>query len=199
MAKLIIPDSSGFPCIAGIDFGSNLSGNTVACINENNKFNFYFSKKGSNTDIWLFKLLVEKQPALVGIDAPLSLPGVYQGLDMADYFYRDCDRLMKAMSPMFIGGLTARSIKLKDQLSNLNIPVYEVYPGGYISDNDLPVLKKNHKKDEFLEYKQSLGVDIDQVINAHALDALIAWIISVRIFNKEAKSIGNRLEGLIYV
>jgi uncharacterized protein len=49
----------------------------------------------------------------VCIDAPLSLPGVFTGLaGCDDYFYRASDRALRAMSPMFLGGLTARAMRL---------------------------------------------------------------------------------------
>lgn len=199
MAELSLPELHGLPTIAGIDYGSNLSGNTVLCVNENNKLNLYFSKKGRNTDVWLYDLINEIKPALVGIDSPLSLPAVYSNKKYHDYFYRQCDREIKAMSPMFIGGLTARSIKLKELLENKSISIYEVYPSGYLRARGIPVLKRSHNKTEFFEYLLSLKIDHGKIKNIHALDAMIAWTITVNIFSGEAKAIGDKKEGLIYV
>ncbi|MCX2744741.1 hypothetical protein OO013_12735 [Mangrovivirga sp. M17] len=199
MAKLKLPDLEGLPTISGIDYGSNLSGNTVLCINENNTLNLYYSKKGRNTDVWLYDLINEKKPSIVGIDSPLSLPGVYTNNAFEDYFYRQCDRELQAMSPMFIGGLTARSIKLKNQLKQKINRIYEVYPSGYLRSNEFPILKRNHTKKEFRDYIFSLDVKNNQIINSHAFDAMIAWIITVKIYLGEATAIGNKKEGLIYV
>ncbi|QCK13580.1 hypothetical protein [Mangrovivirga cuniculi] len=199
MAKLNIPDFGSLPKIAGVDYGSNLSGNTVMCLNENNNLSLYYSVKGRNTDVWLYDLINEKKPSVLGIDSPLSLPGVYTNNEFDDYFYRKCDRELQAMSPMFIGGLTARSIKLKTLLEKTVNGIYEVYPSGHLRNNDIPVLKRNHTKEEFKDYLQSLNVKSHDIKSSHAFDAMIAWIITANIYLGNAKAIGDIKEGLIYV
>ena len=111
----------------GIDYGSKLAGTTVICFDENEKLNFRQSEKKQDADAFLEKLISEKQPDSVFIDAPLSLPNAYFGKG-EDYFYRKCDREVGGMSPMFLGGLTARAIKLKSKSETPECPFYEIYP-----------------------------------------------------------------------
>ena len=109
----------------GIDYGAKLSGNTAVVWEEKGGLFCTQSAKGKDTDKWLGELIYSLQPEDIFIDAPLSLPAVYSHSG-SDYFYRRCDRECKAMSPMFIGGLTARAMRLKDTLSEFNW--HETYP-----------------------------------------------------------------------
>ena len=112
--------------ICGVDFGAQLSGNTVVAVNTGSIVSLHRPKKGEETDSWIVKLLTELNPALVAIDAPLSLPGIYlEPKKYTDYFYRACDRELQAMSPMFLGGLTARAMRLKDILTKTTVEVIE--------------------------------------------------------------------------
>ena len=95
----------------GIDFGARSAGNTVVCVREKGLFRFHRSAKDSDGDAWLRSLIDELRPAAIYIDAPLSLPGVYTGRGH-DHFFRAADRQAGGMSPMFLGGLTARAMAL---------------------------------------------------------------------------------------
>ena len=101
--------------IAGVDFGSKLSGQTVVAILDNDIIQVQRSEKGKDADDFLLGVLEATKITLVGIDAPLSLPGLYLG-NGSDYFFREADRDLGAMSPMFLGGLTARAIRIRDKL-----------------------------------------------------------------------------------
>jgi hypothetical protein len=98
--------------ILSIDYGSKLAGTTAVCFEKNNQLHLAQSVKKQDADAWLRQLISTKKPAAVYIDAPLSLPGVYRG-EGSDYFYRAGDRAVGAMSPMFLGGLTARAMQLR--------------------------------------------------------------------------------------
>src|SRR5215212_2962102 len=102
--------------LAGVDYGSKLAGTTAIAVLEGNTITVHQSLKKQDADLFLTGLLKKYRPSVVGFDAPLSLPGVYRGMkDKNDYFYRTADRELTCMSPMFLGGLTARAIKLTTQ------------------------------------------------------------------------------------
>ncbi len=98
----------------GIDFGAKTAGTTVICQQEGGFFRFHRCEKGDDADAWLDERVSMFAPSAIYIDAPLSLPGAYFGKGQ-DYFYRSADRLAGGMSPMFLGGLTARAIRLAER------------------------------------------------------------------------------------
>ena len=109
----------------GIDYGSKLAGTTVVCLENAGTLELHQSQKGKDADLFIRNLINLFRPEKVFIDAPLSLPAAYYGIG-SDYFYRVCDRELKAMSPMFLGGLTARAIKLAS--SHPDVEFFETYP-----------------------------------------------------------------------
>ena len=105
----------------GIDYGSKTSGFTAAAgYSSKGVVQVHQSTKGKDADAWLLDLIKNLKPKYIAIDAPLSIPGVF--IDPAsfnNYHYRECDRLAGAMSPMFLGGLTARAMQLSAKLKAL--------------------------------------------------------------------------------
>ena len=117
--------------IVGIDYGSKMAGTTViARMYEHNKVDLQASAKNQDADKFISDFMEANQDIwLAYIDAPLSLPIAYKSLNGSnDYFYRQADRITGAMSPMFLGGLTARAMQLKEQISKKGIKVVETYP-----------------------------------------------------------------------
>lgn len=127
----------------GIDYGSKLAGTTVLCWEQDGQLHYQQSEKKKDADQWLIQLIQELSPPEVFIDAPLSLPAAYHGKG-EDFFYRDCDRELRAMSPMFLGGLTARAMKLRHLLSPQQIVFQETYPAELV--RNLPDLKECYLK-----------------------------------------------------
>lgn len=190
--------------VAGIDFGSQLAGTTVVCREIHGALSFFRSVKGSSADLFLEKHFGEFPACLVGLDAPLSLPGVYRGLPgHTDYHYRAADRQLGAMSPMFLGGLTARAMKLKAILSTLGHTVIEVYPAGLLEE--LKIISSYKKKPG--EYAQviaaveriTLIAAPEQVQSSHDVDAFLAFVSAQRAFNGKAMAFGDTREGTITV
>jgi predicted nuclease with RNAse H fold len=192
---------------AGIDFGSKYAGTTAVCYgnNANKKFVVGTTKK-QDADEFIFSLVQSVKPEFVCIDAPLSLPGIYtKGLPYSNYFYREADIETKAMSPMFLGGLTARAMQLKSRLESIGIGVYEVYPAAFVKHFELE--DSYHKKDKqlikqfvaILQHRFDVKIDSFDATSWHHVDAIICWIISWRIKNGNAISIGNKEEGMIYI
>lgn len=192
--------------VVGIDYGSKLAGTTVIAYYENAMVRFKGSKHQEDADRFVVQHLTLLKPAYVFLDAPLSLPGRYfDQINYSDYFYREADKALGAMSPMFIGGLTARAMKLKDQLEAAGIQVFETYPNHQSQILELP--KELYKRDEKHLFKLSqmvsdrMNVDVchDQVATWHHFDALLAYVAGLRYLRNNHLTIGDEKEGLIVV
>ncbi|MCC9137768.1 hypothetical protein ACFSKU_02330 [Pontibacter silvestris] len=191
----------------GLDYGSQLAGTTAAAMLVEGQVQIWQSKKGQNADDWLLNLVQEVKPKLIYIDAPLTLPAVYSQTPLtvkADFFYRVCDREVKAMSPMIIGGLTARAIKLRTQLATAGVATLETYPT-QLKHLLFPHLE-NYKKDlKYLtEFTEALEGMINFKINIppanwHQLDAMLAWYSGCRHLQKQSVLYGDATEGRIIV
>ncbi len=192
----------------GVDYGSKLAGTTAAAMVENEQLHVWQSARGQDADEFLLKLIQDKRPNTVFIDAPLTLPKVYSQLPYtsgADFFYRTCDREVQAMSPMFIGGLTARAIKLRTILSEQGIALLETYPS-QLAHVLLPD-EKGYKKDlaTLPVIAQLLQDQIRPISFAqppqdwHQFDALLAWYSGYRHHSGEAILYGDAQEGRIIV
>lgn len=190
--------------VIGVDYGSKYAGTTVVAMFDNNKVVFKQSKVKANADTFLIELIKIFLPDKVFIDAPLSLPGVYfQPDNYSDYFYRQSDREAGAMSPMFLGGLTARAMQLKDQLSDANISFKETYPGGFA--NELKLKEMGYKRNTshcndimcFLEDFSGFNVEKNIDLTWHHVDALLTLVSAKRYFSGEHTVLGNPEEGQI--
>lgn len=178
---------------AGLDYGSKLAGTTVIAWRIDNTFFWLQSIKGEDADAWLLDQIDRLDIRTLFIDAPISLPGVYSGNGaFNDYFFRSCDRVTSAMSPMFLGGLTARAMKLTNDLGKKGIRTLEVYPSQLrkeLGDGILDSLSK----------VTGLDADLIAAQNKHIQDAMIAWLSGFRYFNNSHITYGDEKEGLIIV
>ncbi len=186
-----------------------MAGTTVICRFDGEKFELLQSTKNQDADQFLLGLCKDK-PVQLYIDAPLSLPGVYRSLPgYSDYFYREADKTVRAMSPMFLGGLTARAMQLQAKLQAFS-PCIEVYPGalaralklpeaGYKKEiNNIPscqasLLRQFHWPPEILAAALQLCCS-----NWHQFDAFLAWCIGWKHQQQIASVAGKVEEGLIY-
>ena len=178
---------------AGIDYGSKLAGTTAIAWQEDGKMQLLLSEKKKDADVWLLDVIVAAGIQYIFIDAPLSLPIVYTQPNMeGDYFYRDADRITGAMSPMFLGGLTARAMRLSRQLQQVGVQSTEVYPAH---------LKRVMGEDWLAQLAQSTGVTLDEISasNNHQQDALLAWLSGWRWHHHTADIIGDPKEGQIVI
>lgn len=187
---------------AGIDYGSKLAGTTVVCaVDETLHCIFYASVKGSDADTFIRETVLKHNIPEIFLDAPLSLPGKYFGKGDS-YFYRQADVELKAMSPMFLGGLTARAMQLKEELNNENVQVYESYPSALVKELNLEHYSKKGDSGDLKLFLQNLQLngltwDATKILNWHHADALLAAFSGYRYFKNQAKMIGNPAEGLI--
>lgn len=186
---------------AGIDYGSKLAGTTVICFLKGDKLHFLQSEKKRDADAFIVDFVNEHQPQNIFIDAPLSLPAAYFG-NGNNYFYRECDRETKAMSPMFLGGLTARAMRLNSDLRQ--VKYFETYPA-YLAKDVLGLKdfynKKSKDSSEFInKLLSSFSITLESLpTNWHQVDALLCWLSGWRFHNKTILKIGNIDEGIIYI
>lgn len=147
--------------------------------------------------------LNECKPDIVFLDAPLSLPKAYFGKG-EDFFYRKGDKKIGAMSPMFLGGLTARAIKLKTHFEKMGITFLEAYPGGLAKEWELGLFGYKKEKDHLEKVTEEVltHLQLDMVklpTTWHEVDALLAYAIGKRYQVKEAHFFGDEKEGGIWV
>lgn len=188
----------------GIDYGSKLAGTTAICRNDSG-LRFLQSETGKDADRFILDFVEKHRPRQIFIDAPLSLPLAYRDNAADDFFYRRCDRELNAMSPMFLGGLTARAMRLKRQLESRGIRLFESYPGGLARQlaNEIPGLTEAYKTD--LETFSCLisnffGVTLESLPSTwHQADAMLAWIVGKRFESNRHLEIGDPREGVIFI
>ncbi len=195
-----------FPRLAGIDIGSKRGGTTVICYqHEEGGLDFLRCPRGKDADDFLEDYLLFAGIRVAFIDAPLSLPGVYcQPERYDDYFFRICDRQLKGMSPLFLGGLTARAIRLKARMREKGVTLMETYPAGFF--RLLFPKKEGYRKEE--EHLALLTQEIIQHYSLslvqlpedwHAFDAMLAWMSAWRWAHGQALVYGEPQEGVVYL
>lgn len=183
--------------LVGIDYGSKMAGTTVIAYTQENEVHLMCSEKKQDADQMIMDFVSEHQIDFVGIDAPLSLPKVYTGKG-EDYFYRECDKSLQAMSPMFLGGLTARAMKLNAQV---DLDLKEVYPGALARELDLKEFDYKGKNPNYQMMLERLNWNYlikELPNNSHQMDAILALFIVCKIKIDQAKQVGDADEGLIY-
>lgn len=190
--------------IAGIDYGNRYAGTTVICYNSHHKIRFLQSSKNADADAFLLNELSYLHPDLIMIDAPLSLPGVYWlGSDYGDHFFRGCDRELKAMSPMFLGGLTARAISLTKRMNGTEL--LETYPRKLVEVLQLPAEQYKHSSKDLASFAGQLkrisgvGFNEAQITSWHHVDATLAFISGLRYLERNEKRFGIPEEGIVVV
>lgn len=194
------------PWMLGIDYGSKLAGTTALSLLPaagTQMVEIFQTQKKEDADAFILEFAGKLPPGgVVGIDAPLSLPGVFVSLpNCNDYFYREADRQVGAMSPMFLGGLTARAMRLQAKLSQHTSKLQEVYPGGLIRLLELNTPGYKGKATELPEFWNALEpllpFSSPMPQNWHQLDSLLALWSVWRLERQQAVVVGNPSEGLI--
>lgn len=190
--------------LVGIDYGSKLAGTTVLTIAFEGEIRIEQSKKKGDADKFILQTLEALPVGIGGLDAPLSLPGVFTDKNnYNDYFYRACDRELKAMSPMFLGGLTARAMRLKDRIEKLGWQIGEVYPAALAKALPLSAYAKTEVasipdvQTELGPLLQILGT-LPPLANYHQVDGALALLAVHRKVTATGITIGNE-EGMIWV
>lgn len=187
----------------GVDYGSKLAGTTVICHHYSGYLHCSSSTKKKDADQFILDYVAGHDITEVYLDAPLSLPNALLGRG-SNYFYRDADKVVGAMSPMFLGGLTARAIALRDKLSILGVNCYEVYPGGFV--REVFGFESYSKKDKALipPFYDRLQTELSIMTAGtpstwHEIDSILCWYIAKRHLDGNAQIIGDRNEGVIII
>jgi len=185
----------------GVDYGSKMAGTTVICYVDDGHLDLKQSLKKEDADSWLQGEISKIGLSDIYFDAPLSLPGAYFGKG-DNYFYRLCDRECGAMSPMFLGGLTARAMKLKANMTRYKFS--ETYPGYLVRKvlmlSEIYLKKKKYEGqlDQYLKATLPLPL-LHLPSNWHQVDAILCWISGWRASKDQALVIGDIEEGVIVV
>ena len=182
----------------GFDYGSKMAGTTAMCWQEGSRLQVRQSEKNHDADEFVIKMIRDTNPQRIYLDAPLSLPSVYTNKG-DDYFYRECDRELGAMSPMFLGGLTARAIKLRDQLVKSGIEVYEVYPAALVRILSIGEFYKKDLNRFLIALEGLFHLEVAAITNWHQVDAALAWFVGERHRKQQYRSYGRQNEGIILV
>ena len=189
--------------VVGIDFGSKLAGTTAIVFWQNGELHWKQSEKRKDADEFLHHHLQWIQPSHVFIDAPLSLPFVYKNpeVENPNFFYRDADLVAKAMSPMFLGGLTARAMKLVHSFPEFDF--YEAYPKLAAAQLDLNQFGYKRKEGSLARCQEKVLQAMELKSNAsiqdwHQLDALLAFWVGMKHGKGKAQHYGAKAEGLIW-
>jgi len=178
----------------GIDFGASKAGTTAICYLQSEWLQVVQSIKGENADQFLRQQLDIIKPEQVFIDAPLSLPGGYFQMN-DDYMFRRCDRELSAMSPMFLGGLTARAMKLKAELKRCEF--FETYPTALARQLEIKSYKE--RPPVWNDLERCLPYPLKKPSSIHGYDAVLAWLSGYRHAKSEALEFGDEHEGVIVV
>ncbi|MCB0794961.1 MAG: DUF429 domain-containing protein [Flavobacteriales bacterium] len=185
--------------IVGIDLGSRSTGNTVICSWEQGRFVFHRAPEAANNDGWLLTRLRKLAAKAIYVDAPLSLPGAFFGKG-SDHFFRLADKEAGGMSPMFLGGLTARAIQLAESIRAAGAIVHEAYPAALIRAEWKHLELKAGRavpKQTVRLMAGTFQVPSPEPADRHELDAWLCWLIGLRHVRGEAKVFGDPEEGAI--
>jgi predicted nuclease with RNAse H fold len=186
--------------ILGIDYGGKTTGNCAIAFVEDKEIISFQIPKNRNPDTEIIDFIKQRKINLVFIDAPLSLPIVYQNPNLgSNYHYRQADIETKAMSPMYLGGFTARAMELRNNLRD--IEVNETYPKEYLKLFNLDYKEELAKRTltaamEFTRMKLKLR---EEITSKHQFDAILCLFSALRYAKKCHMTYGNEKEGLIYV
>lgn len=209
---------SSLPLIIGIDFGSRYAGTTVIAVASTRRgkitnVELISTRRGEDSDHVILSSVrnivsnVNPTKITVGIDAPLSLPMATRKVRPApesDFLFRKCDRELEAMSPLFLGGLTGRAMKLAATLQAMfGAEILEVYPAALADTLTIRGYREGKRgkiiPNDVREAIHHLLPLAPTPQSYHELDALLALLSVLRFLNKTAKRFGSRREGMITV
>jgi len=167
--------------------------------------------KGLKAEVWvawsdgeIVEAAHRHRPAVVAVDAPLSIPRGRRSLEeRSSHHLRACDRALLKRGikffPVTLGPmrkLTARGMKLKEVLEAEGFKVIEVYPGG--AQDMLGVPRKGAGKEALLEGLRRLGLEgLSSEASDHELDAATAALVGALYLAGLHEDLGDPEEGVI--
>lgn len=188
----------------GIDFGARYAGTTALCFVMGKFLHVVQSTRKQDADEFCRQHISLLKPDFVMIDAPLSLPLVYRGTSASsaeagtDFFFRHADRQLNAMSPMFLGGLTARAMQLASLFDPAGIPFFETWPARirhYFGAEQRP--DQETLNNQLLKLT-GFGLSPGSQLTQHGTDSILAWYAGWLKINGMLRAYGHESEGLIW-
>ena len=193
----------------GIHFGSKLAGNTVISLMKQNKIYFFDVDEDVDADVFIYNAAKHFNPDVIFINAPLSIPGAFKDVcGCQDYEYREADKKVKSISPMIIGGITARAMRLKDKLeAELSTKVYETNSKAQANNYELLAKGYKNKSLNLVTCRNHISEQLNNRLMFRCqdiktwdhLDAMLSLVTAMRFISGQALPYGNTEEGLIYV
>lgn len=156
------------------------------------------------TDEEIIEIAQKYRPAVITVDAPLTLPPGRKTIDdKTGEHLRPCDRELLHRKikffPITIGSmrvLTKRGIALKEKLQLFGCPVLECYPGG--AQDILSIPRKQQGLDRMRTGHEKLGIkELRSDLSDHELDAVTAAYVGKLYLEGKAEIYGNFEEGAI--
>jgi hypothetical protein len=157
-----------------------------------------------HTDKEILGKIEESRPAVVAIDAPLSLPPGRRSLEeRTSVHLRECDReLLKRgikFFPVTLGPmrkLTQRGINLRRILEAESFIVIEAYPGG--AQDVLGISRKQKGLEKLKAGLEGLGIKgLKSRISDHELDAVTCAYVGKLFLEGKAVTYGAPNEGIV--
>lgn len=141
----------------------------------------------------ILRLCTWEGPALVAIDAPLSLP-TNGNLRLADKLL--IGRGLRVFPPTFAGmkALTARGIRLANELRSKGFKVIEIHP----RTSGMIMLGSSNRRTWGPKLKK-IGWTINPKASDHEVDAAIAALTALLHLKGKTEEVGSPVEGVIVV
>ncbi|MCF8237279.1 MAG: DUF429 domain-containing protein [Saprospiraceae bacterium] len=183
--------------IVGIDYGARKAGTTALAVKRGSRIDLLACLKGADADQWILDHLLTIQPRVIAIDAPLSLPSGVMGKG-SQFHMRLADQLCGAMSPMFLGGLTARAMSLRYHYPDDQVTWLETYPS-WTAKRRLHCTRETHTP--ILQAMEQLwpGSGIPSPGDQHQMDALLALMAAHHWATMMSWHFGDPREGVIVI
>ncbi len=156
------------------------------------------------TDAEILRKVSRFNPAVVAVDAPLSLPRGRVSLQVRSSIHlRVCDRELLRRGirffPVTLGpmrSLTERGIRLKKMLDSSGFRVIEVYPGG--AQDILRIPRKSRGVKSLRKGLARLKIrGLGKAETHHELDAVTAALVAKMFYDGDYEAYGDPDEGLI--
>jgi hypothetical protein len=156
------------------------------------------------TDVEILSKIRETKPAVVAIDAPLSLPPGRKSLEeRTGVHLRECDRelLKKGIKffPVTLGPmrkLTQRGINLRHTLESEGRVAIEVYPGG--AQDVLRIPRKQRGLEKLKDGLERLGIEgLKNQLSDHELDAVTCAYVGKLFVEGKSVTYGSQRDGIV--
>jgi predicted nuclease with RNAse H fold len=189
--------------VVGIDLAGSPKRNTGVCVLRGLTLT---SCMTLHADEEILSLADDTRPALIAIDAPLTLPPGRKTIeDRSGEHFRPCDRELLRRGirffPITLGpmrSLTKRGIMLKKALTRRGFGVIEVYPGA--AQDIWKIARKQGGLAKLRRGLEKLGLrGLMREMNGDELDAATAALVGRLYLQSRAEVLGNLEEGAIVV